>query len=115
MKHRGKEFVSFNLPAAPEDLLHGVKNDLDPRRLIMAAHGAEIIAHRGSYFAINATVTTTAAEAALVIGGPFLAVPVAFAGWFGSLLASEWAGQQLYEYIAEENPRILESDERLHD
>jgi len=114
----GTPYVTFNLPGAQDNLLKDVGNMFDPTTADMnntiagVAAGCTWLVSGGalSYVSLAAGLALGAATG----GGALVAIPVWWGG-FGS--AAMYAGlpatNAVYDYLQEEAPRILGSDQRL--
>lgn len=116
-KHKLKEYVEFNLPAAPAGLLDGVANVLDPKGLNkVAAAVSEVTTAPVVGWGINGACLAVGLGLGTLTGfGVFLAVPV----WLGTAVpAMGVAGpvihDTVYDALCEEAPRVLESTRRLN-
>ncbi|KAF5964681.1 hypothetical protein FCOIX_13297 [Fusarium coicis] len=116
-KHGGKELVSFNLPAASNNLLDDVANVLDPEgynaRAEMAGGATWLI---GGGWGTNGACLAAGLGLGAVTG---LGMLVAVSVWWGSVLTvgapvAAKAADAVEEMLREERPRILGSDRRLH-
>jgi hypothetical protein len=116
LKHQGKPYVALNFPAAPMNLFHGVANVRDPKGLNKAAEftSAATWLVGGGWVLNGGALAAGLGVATLLGGGPFVAVPLWFAGnIFVAAPAAERLSEAVYECIAEEQTRILGSNERL--
>ena len=116
-KHKLKENVEFNLPAAPAGLLDGVANVLDPKSLNKIAAGVSTATTlpvvgwgiNGACLAVGLGLGTLTGLGALV------AIPV----WFGTAapamsVAAPVIHETVYDALCEEAPRVLGSTRRLN-
>ncbi|PNP52591.1 hypothetical protein FNYG_15829 [Fusarium nygamai] len=115
-KHKGKELVEMNLPAAPREMLSGIANVLDPRSSnAIASVTSMAVTGPVVGWGINGACLALGIGVGAITGlGPLLAVPV----WFGTAApAMETAGpviqETIYNTLCEEAPRILGSTERM--
>lgn len=117
MKHSGKNQVELNLPAAPDGLLHGVSNVLDPNNWNAIAGGASIAVTMPTVgWGVNGACLAVSLFAGAVTGaGPLLAMPL----WMGSgpycmSKSAPYIQENIHDVLCEEDPRVLGSEERLH-
>ncbi|KAJ5381345.1 uncharacterized protein N7496_003773 [Penicillium cataractarum] len=116
-KHKRKELVQLNLPAAPAGLLHGVANVLDPKGLNKIAAGASVVTTLpGVGWGVNGACLALGLGIGTITGlGAFVAVPI----WLGTAMpamstAAPVIGETVYNALCEEAPRVLGSAERLN-
>ncbi|OAP60952.1 hypothetical protein AYL99_05954 [Fonsecaea erecta] len=115
-KHKLKEYVEFNLPAAPAGLLDGVANVLDPKGSNMIAAGVSTATTLPVVgWGINGACLAAALGLGALTGlGPVAAVPI----WFGTAMPAMSAAapaiqETLYKALCEEEPRVLGSTQPL--
>lgn len=116
LSHKGRAYVSLNLPAAPVGLLHGVANVVDPTGANGTAAlvaGAVTLPTVG--WGINgACLAFGVGVASLTPLGPLLAIPI----WCGTAVPAMMAAapaiqSTIYESLREDRARILGSHLRL--
>ncbi|KAL4910515.1 hypothetical protein BDW74DRAFT_141364 [Aspergillus multicolor] len=116
LKHKGKDQVEFNLPAAPAGLLHGVSNVLDPNNwnTIAGGTGAAVTGPAVGWGVNGACLALGIGLGTLTGAGMLLAIPM----WMGTApFAMATSGpvihNTIYDALCEEDPRVLGSGERL--
>ncbi|KAK2007953.1 hypothetical protein LZ32DRAFT_540900 [Colletotrichum eremochloae] len=116
MRHSGKPLVSFNLPAAQENLLDGVANVLDPEGHNMRAEiaGAATFLVGGGWGTNGVCLATGVFLGGITGLGALVAIPV----WCGGFMsvgapAAAYAAQTIHGALRENAPRIIGSDDRL--
>nr|CEG04403.1 unnamed protein product [Fusarium clavum] len=115
-KHKGKELVEMNLPAAPPQMLDGIANVLDPNHSNKIAEGVSTAVTlpvvgwgvNGACLALGTAVGTFTGL------GMLIAVPI----WWGTALPAMGVSAPLmldaiHSSLCEERPRILGSTDRL--
>lgn len=115
-KHKLKEYVAFNLPAAPDGLLDGVANVLDPDSWNKIAAGVSVATTLPAVgWGINGACLAAGVALGTLTGlGLLVAVPV----WWGTALPSMSAAapvieETVYGAFCETAPRVLGSTRRL--
>ncbi|KAJ5963182.1 hypothetical protein N7481_002893 [Penicillium waksmanii] len=116
-KHKGKELVELNLPAAPAGLLNGVANVLDANGWNNIARGASVATTIPAVgWGINGACLAFGLGVGAVTGlGVFVAMPL----WFGTAMPAMGAAapiidEAVYNALCEEAPRVLGSTNRLN-
>ncbi|OQV09891.1 hypothetical protein CLAIMM_13967 [Cladophialophora immunda] len=116
-KHRLKEYVQFNLPAAPAGLLDGVANVLDPKGWNKVASGVSTATTLPAVgWGINGACLAVGIGLGTLTGlGALVAIPV----WFGTAMpamsvAAPAIHETVYDALCEEAPRVLGSTRRLN-
>jgi hypothetical protein len=114
LKHKGKPFVRFNLPAAPRELLNGIENVRDPRGLDTLSEigmGATWLIGGSALNAGCLALGTTAAAATGL--GALVLIPVWFGGFFASAeTIAKPITMAVGEALQEDPPRILGTEFR---
>ncbi|KAL4901078.1 hypothetical protein BDW74DRAFT_160703 [Aspergillus multicolor] len=117
LKHKGKDQVELNLPAAPAGLLHGVSNVLDANNWNTIARGTSVAVTGPTVgWGINGACLALGVGVGTVTGlGVLLAVPIWWtAASYTMVPAAEAIDNTIYDALCEEDPRVLGSKERFH-
>ncbi|EXJ84794.1 hypothetical protein A1O3_05466 [Capronia epimyces CBS 606.96] len=112
-KHKRKEYVRFNLPAAPAGLLDGVANVLDPKGWNKVAEGVSTATTLPTVgWGINGACLAAGLGLGSLTGlGMLVAIPV----WWGTALpamdlAAPVIQETVYNALCEEAPRVKKEE-----
>ncbi|OAP56317.1 hypothetical protein AYL99_09496 [Fonsecaea erecta] len=116
-KHKLKEYVEFNLPAAPASLLDGVANVLDPKGLNKIAAGVSTATTLPVVgWGINGACAAVGVGLGTLTGlGALVTIPVWVCTAMPAMSVAAPAIQEtVYDALCEEAPRVLGSTRRLN-
>ncbi|UPK89698.1 hypothetical protein LCI18_000633 [Fusarium solani-melongenae] len=115
-KHKGKELVEMNLPAAPNDMLIGITNVLTSKLSSRAARSAsEATTLPVVGWGVNGACLALGVGVGAVTGlGMLVGAPVWICTAFPAMLKSAPAIEEtIYNILSEKAPRILGSTEQV--